>query len=209
METLRRGSRGETVKVLQKALHLIPDGIFGKITEEAVRAFQRKNNLVADGVVGDKTWEKILNAQGEILPVLKTSTRKIKEIIVHCSATREGRDFTVDDIRKWHKQRGYSDIGYHYVIYRDGTIHNGRDVNLVGAHCTNHNTYSIGICYIGGCRVDGLTPKDTRTDAQKAALVSLLTDLRRKYPYAKISGHRNHANKACPSFDALNEYKNI
>jgi N-acetylmuramoyl-L-alanine amidase len=140
---------------------------------------------------------------------LKTSSRRINEIIVHCSATREGRDYTVADITKWHKQRGFNDIGYHYVIYRDGSLHNGRDVNLVGAHCTNHNAHSIGVCYIGGCKTDGTSPKDTRTDAQKAALLSLLKDLRKKYPFAKIHGHRDFANKACPSFDATNEYKNI
>ena len=209
METIKKGSRGENVKLLQTALHLIPDGVFGKITDEAVRAFQRKNNLVADGIVGDATWAKILGNDGKVLPTLKTSKRKIKEIIVHCSATREGRDFTVDDIRKWHKKRGFSDIGYHYVIYRDGSVHNGRDVDIVGAHCTNHNSYSIGVCYIGGCKYDGLTPKDTRTEAQKNALETLLRELVRKYPYAKIHGHRDYANKACPSFDATNEYRNL
>lgn len=206
METLKRGSKGEAVKTLQKALRfVVVDGIFGRITEEAVRDFQRKNGLKADGIVGDATWAKLLGEESK----LKTSTRRITEIIVHCSATREGRDYTVADITSWHKKRGFNTIGYHYVIYRDGSLHLGRDVNLVGAHCTNHNTYSIGICYIGGCKTDGLSPKDTRTDAQKAALVSLLRDLRKKYPYAKIYGHRNFANKACPSFDAKEEYKNI
>jgi N-acetylmuramoyl-L-alanine amidase len=210
MEILKKGSKGDDVKTLQKALHLIQDGVFGRITEEAVRVFQRKNNIKADGIVGEETWKRIVDNNGDIHPLLKTSKRKIKEIIVHCSATREGRNYTVDDIRRWHKQRGFSDIGYHYVIYRDGTVHNGRDVDLVGAHCTNHNAQSIGICYIGGCsRIDGLTPKDTRTQEQKDALLTLLKELRKKYPYAKIYGHRDFANKACPSFDAKDEYKNI
>ena len=205
METIKRGSQGAAVKQLQSALHLAQDGIFGRITDEAVRDFQRKNGLKADGIVSDATWAKLLGN----IDKLKTSSRSINEIIVHCSATREGRDYTVADITKWHKQRGFNDIGYHYVIYRDGSIHNGRDVNLVGAHCTNHNAHSIGVCYIGGCKTDGTSPKDTRTDAQKAALLSLLKDLRKKYPYAKIHGHNEFANKACPSFDATNEYKNI
>jgi N-acetylmuramoyl-L-alanine amidase len=205
METIKKGSQGAAVKQLQAALHLSQDGIFGRITEEAVRDFQRKNGLKADGIVGDVTWAKLLGN----IDKLKMSSRRINEIIVHCSATREGRDYTVADITKWHKQRGFNDIGYHYVIYRDGSIHNGRDVNLVGAHCTNHNAHSIGVCYIGGCKTDGTSPKDTRTDAQKAALLSLLKDLRKKYPFAKIHGHRDFANKACPSFDATNEYKNI
>ena len=205
METIKKGSQGAAVKQLQSALHLAQDGIFGRITDEAVRDFQRKNGLKADGIVSDDTWAKLLGN----IDKLKTSSRSINEIIVHCSATREGRDYTVADITKWHKQRGFNDIGYHYVIYRDGSLHNGRDVNLVGAHCTNHNAHSIGVCYIGGCKTDGTSPKDTRTDAQKAALLSLLKDLRKKYPYAKIHGHRDFANKACPSFDATNEYKNI
>lgn len=209
METIRKGSKGDAVRLLQTALHLLVDGVFGAITEEAVRAFQRKNNLNADGVVGANTWEKILAKDGTIAPYLKKTTRRIKEIIVHCSATREGRDYTVDDIRKWHKRRGYSDIGYHFVVYRDGSVHNGRDVNIIGAHCKNHNAYSIGVCYIGGCKFDGVTPKDTRTDAQKASLLKLLKDLKRMYPQATIHGHREYDNKACPSFDAREEYKNI
>ena len=205
METIKKGSQGAAVKQLQSALHLAQDGIFGRITDEAVRDFQRKNGLKADGIVSDATWAKLLGN----IDKLKTSSRSINEIIVHCSATREGRDYTVADITKWHKQRGFNDIGYHYVIYRDGSLHNGRDVNLVGAHCTNHNAHSIGVCYIGGCKTDGTSPKDTRTDAQKDTLLSLLKDLRKKYPFAKIHSHRDFANKACPSFDATNEYKNI
>ena len=72
--------------------------------------------------------------------------RKIKEIIIHCSATREGRDYTVADIDRWHRERGFFCIGYHFVIYRDGSIHVGRSVEEVGAHCKGHNTVSIGVC---------------------------------------------------------------
>lgn len=140
---------------------------------------------------------------------IKKSVRKINEIIVHCSATREGRDYTVDDIRQWHKQKGYNDVGYHYIIYRDGSIHEGRDVNVIGAHCVGHNSNSIGVCYIGGCKADGVTAQDTRTAEQKKALLELLKELKNKYPQAKIHGHRDFANKACPSFDATSEYKNI
>jgi N-acetylmuramoyl-L-alanine amidase len=128
---------------------------------------------------------------------------------VHCSATPEGKDFTIDDIRKWHKLRGFSDIGYHYVVYRDGSVHVGRDVDLIGAHCTGHNAQSIGVCYIGGCDKDGKTPKDTRTGKQIDALFDLLVQLRSIYPNASIHGHRDFANKACPSFDATKEYKKL
>lgn len=132
--------------------------------------------------------------------------RKINQIIVHCSATPEGKDFTVQQIDAWHRQRGFRCIGYHYVIYRDGSVHRGRPEGQVGAHCTGHNAHSIGVCYIGGCASDGKTPKDTRTDAQRAALVKLLRELKAKYTVAAIYGHRDFANKACPSFDATKEY---
>lgn len=203
MELYKVGSRGEVVKQIQKALNIYPDGIYGINTKEAVMAFQRKHGLTADGIVGAKTLALLIPSR------LKKSKRMINEIIVHCSATPEGKDFTVSDIRRWHKQQGWSDIGYHYVVYRNGHVEPGRDVDLGGAHCTGHNTHSIGVCYIGGCAKDGKTPKDTRTLAQKAALLSLLKDLRELYPNAKIHGHRDFANKACPSFDATTEYKMI
>lgn len=135
--------------------------------------------------------------------------RTINEIIVHCSATPEGRPTTVGDIRAWHKQRGFKDIGYHYVVYLDGSIHAGRPESAIGAHCTGHNRNSIGVCYIGGVAKDCKTPKDTRTEAQKRALVLLLKELKRRYPRAKIYGHRDFAAKACPSFDARKEYANL
>ena len=135
--------------------------------------------------------------------------RKIDKIIVHCSATPEGKDYSVDTIRKWHLQRGFSDIGYHYIIYRDGSIHTGRDESIIGAHCTGYNTNSIGVCYIGGAATDGKTPKDTRTSEQRQSLLNLLKELKVKYPKASIHGHRDFANKACPSFDATKEYSSI
>ena len=92
--------------------------------------------------------------------------RKISEIIVHCAATPEGKAFTVADIDAWHRKRGFRCIGYHFVIYLDGSVHEGRAIEEVGAHCLGHNANSIGICYIGGCATNGKTPKDTRTEAQ-------------------------------------------
>lgn len=135
--------------------------------------------------------------------------RKINKIIVHCSATPEGRHTTVEEIDAWHKQRGFNSIGYHYVIYLDGSIHKGRDENEIGAHCAGLNSNSIGVCYIGGVAKDGKTPKDTRTDAQKQSLIKLLKELKGKYPNATIHGHREFAAKACPSFDAKYEYRDL
>ena len=196
METIKRGSRGEDVKVLQARLNLVADGIFGQLTEEAVKAFQKAHYLTADGIVGPKTWEK-----------LGFNTRNITKIIVHCSATPEGKDYTVADIRKWHLQRGFADIGYHWVVYRNGMVMPGRSESVVGAHTTGQNTCSIGVCYIGGMDAANKNPKDTRTAAQKTALLTLLRDLKKRYPKAVIHSHKDFANKACPSFDATKEYK--
>lgn len=205
MQTIKLGSRGDDVKVLQNALHLIADGIFGKITDEAVRKYQWEHGLVADGIVGEKTWKVIL-AQWPT-----KSKRRIDWIIVHCSDTPEGRNNTVEDIRRWHKQRGWSDIGYHYVVYLDGSVHNGRNVDKIGAHCENYNSNSIGICYIGGKTVDMKSNKDTRTPKQKEALLRLLRELRKLYPTAKIVGHKDldKKGKTCPNFNPKEEYKNI
>ena len=124
---------------------------------------------------------------------------------MHCSATPEGRDYKVADIDRWHKQRGWKGIGYHYVIYRDGSIHTGRKIEEIGAHCTGQNADSIGICYIGGVATDGKTPKDTRTPAQKTALRGLINELKAKFPGITVHGHREFANKACPCFDVKTE----
>lgn len=134
--------------------------------------------------------------------------RKITKIIVHCADTPEGRDDKAADIRRWHKARGFNDIGYHYVVDLDGTIEPGRDVTIAGAHTTGHNADSIGVCYIGGADTD-MKPKDTRTEEQKTALRLLLKYLVQKYQGATIYGHRDFAQKACPSFDAKTEYKEL
>ena len=128
--------------------------------------------------------------------------REIKSIILHCSATPEGKDFTVADITRWHKERGFRTIGYHYVVYRDGTVHKGRPVEQMGAHCEGHNKDSIGVCYIGGLMTDGKTPKDTRTAEQKEALYQLCYDLMDSFDIGMedIHCHNEYAKKDCPSF---------
>ena len=135
--------------------------------------------------------------------------RLVKEIIIHCSATREEQQVSVDTIRDWHLAKGWNDIGYHFYIDLDGTINKGRDIDKIGAHCKGHNRNSIGICYCGGVESDGKTPKDTRTQEQKDSLLNVLKTLKAMYPEAVIYSHSEFAAKACPSFDATEEYENI
>lgn len=213
MTILKRGSRGEAVKQIQEALHLLPDGIFGAMTEERVKEFQRDNGLTADGIVGPATLARLIPIR------FKKSKRTITDIVVHCTATKAGKDFTVTEIRAMHKARGFSDIGYHYLVRLDGRIEPGRDVDVIGAHVSGHNSHSIGVSYVGGLDASGKA-KDTRTENQKNALLNLLMMLRKLYPKATISGHRDFSPdkngngivepsewiKDCPCFDARKEY---
>lgn len=141
--------------------------------------------------------------------------RKIDTIVIHCSDTIEGKNFTIDDIRRWHtapkpKGNGWADIGYHYVIHLDGSIHKGRPDEVVGAHVYGHNEHSIGICYVGGKEAGTFRAKDTRTPEQKEALIRLLIDLVCRYPDAVIVGHRDlDPSRRCPCFDAKSEYESL
>lgn len=133
--------------------------------------------------------------------------RTISLIIIHCSAVGPEQKSSVKDIDRWHRQRGWKNgCGYHYVVRRDGTIETGRPLEMVGAHCQNHNQHSIGVCYEGGLNAEG-KPADTRTEAQKTAMRQLLERLHKQFPWALIVGH-NVFNplKACPCFDAMREY---
>ena len=163
--------------------------------------------------------------------------RSIKEIIVHCTASPENQPMTVKQIDNIHRTKNHwaNGIGYHKVIYLDGSIHDGRPIDRMGAHCAEggHNRYSIGVVYVGGCARDGKTPKDTRTPEQKAALAKLLKELHEQFNDAKLYGHRElvcslkkkyphhdciqckgypafcrDAKKSCPSFD-VHEYDYI
>jgi len=135
--------------------------------------------------------------------------RRIDRIIVHCTATPEGRHVTVKDVDSWHRAKKWLCIGYHYLIYLDGFIHTGRPESMVGAHCVGYNKHSIGVCYVGGTERNNVkVPKDTRTPEQKEALAKLLAELHQRYPHATLHGHCEFANKSCPSFD-VSEYQYI
>lgn len=133
--------------------------------------------------------------------------RTINKIIIHCSATPEGRAVPISEIRRLHiQQNGWNNIGYHYVIELDGSVKPGRTEAEIGAHCLGHNADSIGICYIGGVAKDGKTPKDTRTPAQRESLRTLVAKLRQRYPKATLHGHCEFAAKACPSFNVHTQW---
>ena len=126
--------------------------------------------------------------------------RKIDKILIHCTATPEGRHVTVDQVTQWHRARGFRTIGYHYLIYLDGSVHAGRPEDEVGAHCTGQNAHSIGVCYVGGIDANTLHPKDTRTPAQRESLQRLVSELQQRFPGATVHGHNEFAAKACPCF---------
>lgn len=178
----------------------------------------RGEKLAVDGDMGPKTLAAIMrhlaptlpdlddarpaNSAAEIINRQPKASRRIDEVIVHCSATPEGRAVSVDTIRKWHRERGWKDIGYHWIVLLDGTLVPGRPEAQVGAHVAGHNTSTLGIVYVGGVAADGKTPKDTRTPSQKATLLAATKALIAKYPtIKKVSGHNQYAAKACPSFD--------
>ena len=138
--------------------------------------------------------------------------RLITLIIIHCSAVRPDQTSSAAQIDSWHRKDNHwkFGIGYHYVVRRDGSIEPGRPEWMVGAHCRNHNAHSIGVCYEGGLDIRG-QPADTRTEAQKASLRTLLEELHRRYPKALIVGHRDlDPTKECPGFkNVAREYTDL
>ena len=159
------------------------------------------------------------------LQAFNPNVRKITGIVVHCSATAEGKDFDASDIEKWHKERKFNRIGYHFVIKLDGTIQTGRELTMVGAHVSGYNAHTIGICYIGGLDGKGKA-KDTRTDEQKESLLWLIRAIKRHIKGGAsftVKGHRDYSPdqnrdgiiqaheriKECPCFEVMEEYANI
>ena len=133
----------------------------------------------------------------------------VRYLVIHCSATREDRSYTVQQLRSDHISRGFIDIGYPYYIRRDGTLTQHRRHDEAGAHCRPFNRCSLGICYEGGLDAQG-HPKDTRTPEQRTTLVHLLVKLKQQFPNAIIQGHCQMPGatpKACPCFDARKEYR--
>ena len=137
--------------------------------------------------------------------------REVRLLVVHCSATRCDRNFSIEALQHCHIARGFASIGYHFYITRDGEVHICRPVYQIGAHASGWNDKSIGICYEGGLN-ESSRPADTRTYAQKCSLLDLLRQLKTDYPEARIIGHYQLSvlvHKACPCFDARKEYKDL
>ena len=135
----------------------------------------------------------------------------VSYIIIHCSATRETQDYTPEQLKHDHLQRGFIDVGYHFYIRKDGTVTQHRRMNEVGAHCRPFNGCSIGVCYEGGLDTNG-KPKDTRTIAQRGSLVKLLIELKQKFPKAAIRGHNEMPGatiKECPCFRPSTELSQL
>lgn len=130
--------------------------------------------------------------------------RSVDYIVIHCSATREDQDISAEDIRGWHLQQGWVDIGYHKVIRRDGSIEDGRPLTQPGAHARGFNHISWGICLVGGVESDGKTAESNFTHAQWESLEAEVRRMLDKAPDAEVLGHRDlpNVNKKCPSFDA-------
>lgn len=141
---------------------------------------------------------------------------KIDAIVIHCTATRAGKSFRAKDIDRWHKAQGWKCIGYNFVIGIDGKIEEGRPLTMDGAHCKQagqsgspYNKHSIGIVYVGGIDKNG-KPADTRTPAQKKAMVELVYNLLDKIPDIKeIIGHNEVSKKDCPCFDVRAEFPSV
>ena len=147
--------------------------------------------------------------------VFKSNTKartKTDYIAVHCSATSEKQDIGAADIDKWHRAKGWQCIGYHYVIRRNGKIEEGRDKDAVGAHASDWNDSSVGICMVGGVDADNINKAENNFTAEQfESLHELLLELQLYYPNAKIQGHRDFPKvaKACPSFDVAEWLKEV
>ena len=187
-------------------------------TKELWKKVQGRVGAAQDGVPGRQTAIKAMSALGMEPPeegprkrtLVTGGGKNIKRIVIHCAATPEGKEFDIEDVRRWHKNQGWSDVGYHFIITLDGTVQKGRPESRIGSHVRGRNSGSIAICYIGG--VDAaMKAKDTRTTAQKEAMKDLVQRLLAVYPNAEVLGHRDHigVRKACPSFDVRSWWKGV
>ena len=208
-----------------------PNDVIGIVDgeEDPIEVIEDNNDEQEEPVMDVARMELEKKILDYAIKMSEGSVRKISEIAVHCTATKEGQDVTIEQIDAWHKARGFTKqkksghyCGYHFVVALDGTIMEGRYLCETGAHVKDHNSKSIGVCYVGGLDANGKA-KDTRTDAQKESLIWLIGQLKEKLNITKVQGHRDYSPdtngngiiesfewiKACPCFNAIPEYKDI
>ena len=169
------------------------------------------NELMGSDVAQPQDEDAVADFDQFLSAYLKSvEPRLIKDISIHCSATKAGVDVSTAEIRRWHVEgSGWSDIGYHFVVELDGSIKFGRPLHQIPAAVKGKNSNMIAVCYVGGLSAETFEPEDTRTEEQKASLLELVRVLKRNHPAAVVQGHRDYPNvaKACPCFDAASEYK--
>ena len=129
--------------------------------------------------------------------------------MLHYTATPSDREVTVKEIDQWHRARGFNEIGYHYVVYLDGTVHKGRDEAKVGAHVQGKNADSIGVCYVGGLKAGQKGGSNTMSEAQEQGVIKLLKELKGKHPLAEICGHNDLAATQCPGFNVKKWWEKV
>lgn len=179
------------------------DEVQNRIIEQVAKLVSEPIPGIMDGVTDTEPFPSHLDVAIDTPDINYTPPRRfVNELIWHCTADPEGRDNTVENIRHYHiNERGWSDIGYHGVVYRDGSFHLGRDLEIQGAHVAGKNVGTIGFSYIGGMNREYTKAKDTRTPEQKATMLKLTEMVAGDSRIKKISGHNQYASKACPSFD--------
>lgn len=199
------------------------DGFMGDKTRAAVRSFQRDHGLLADGIVGPDTRGALAAASEPSMsvssPVPPKTGRIVHTLVWHCTATPEGREYTVAEIDKMHRQRGFNMIGYHKLIHLDGSVSEGRPESMVGAHVEGHNAGTLGYSYVGGVDAKGKA-KDTRTPEQMQTMIRLTREAIARYGLRAVVGHRDLSPdldgdgvvephewvKVCPCFNAIAEF---
>lgn len=224
MVLYKMGSKGTVVRQIQVALNQYPDGIFGPKTKRAVEEFQAQNNLKVDGIVGPATMALLFPEDNKFVLTQqeKQKSRTITHIFVHCTAT-ELTTTPQQLLDYFYKIKKWSRPGYHYVVDSNGKVTQLWTESKYSNGIKNMNSHSINIAWIGGIDEQHPNGIDNRTNAQKNTLLAVLKELRRKYPKAVIMGHRdtspdlNHNGivdpweriKACPCFNAMEEYKSL
>lgn len=207
MQTVSKNSNHSDVIILQQLLTeygytVLQTGIFDDATEIAIKKFQNAKKMKVDGIVGETTWSILMKS------------KKLKYLVIHCTATPEGRKVSSDEIRKWHLSpvtengRGWNQVGYTDMIHLDGSIErlvendedNIVDIWEITNGAVGYNSISRHIVYVGG--VDNRNKaKDTRTTSQKDSLYKYINEFIVKHPHILIAGHNQFAKKDCPSFN--------